>query len=100
MANFKTLWSNKFRYTRLLNRVITVLLRIYLAPKLERLKREKKNYGSGAQKLRLQLQRAKKANAQGYRALKMQLVEKVSKKTKALPDLKSGINELQDIESN
>ncbi|KAG1457883.1 hypothetical protein G6F57_014806 [Rhizopus arrhizus] len=63
MANFKTLWSNKFRYTRLLNRVITVLLRIYLAPKLERLKREKKNYGSGAQKLRLQLQRAKKANA-------------------------------------
>ena len=43
MANFKTLWSNKFRYTRLLNRVITVLLRIYLAPKLERLKREKKS---------------------------------------------------------
>ena len=64
------------------------------------MKSEQIDYGSGAQKLRLQLQRAKKANAQGYRALKMQLVEKVSKKTKALPDLKSGINELQDIESN
>jgi hypothetical protein len=31
-----------FRYTRLLNRVIIVLLRIHLAPKRERLKREKK----------------------------------------------------------
>ncbi|KAG1178872.1 hypothetical protein G6F70_000183 [Rhizopus microsporus] len=38
MANFKTLWSNKFRYIKLLNRVITVLLRIHLAPKHERLK--------------------------------------------------------------
>ncbi|KAG1170597.1 hypothetical protein G6F70_007578 [Rhizopus microsporus] len=64
MANFKNLWSNKLRYTRLFNGVITALLKIHLVPKLERLKREKKNYGSGAQKLRLQLQRAKKANAQ------------------------------------
>ncbi|CEG83401.1 hypothetical protein RMATCC62417_17326 [Rhizopus microsporus] len=42
MTNFKNLWSNKLRYTRLLNRLITVLLRVYLAPKRERLKREKK----------------------------------------------------------
>ncbi|CEG76197.1 hypothetical protein RMATCC62417_11127 [Rhizopus microsporus] len=43
MTNFKNLRSNKFRYTRLLNRVITILLRIHLAPKRERLKREKKS---------------------------------------------------------
>ncbi|ORE08303.1 hypothetical protein BCV72DRAFT_334526 [Rhizopus microsporus var. microsporus] len=40
MISFKNLWSNKFRYTRLLNRVIIVLLRIHLAPKRERFKRE------------------------------------------------------------
>ncbi|ORE01584.1 hypothetical protein BCV72DRAFT_320918 [Rhizopus microsporus var. microsporus] len=38
----KNLWSNKLRYTRLLNRVVTVLLRVHLAPKSERLRREKK----------------------------------------------------------
>ena len=43
MANFKNLWSNKLRYTRLFNGVITALLKIHLVPKLERLKREKKS---------------------------------------------------------
>ncbi|CEJ05260.1 hypothetical protein RMCBS344292_19205 [Rhizopus microsporus] len=87
MANFKTLWSNKFRYTRLLNRVITVLLRIYLAPKLERLKREKKNYGSGAQKLRLQLQRAKKANARRISSIENAASRKSIKKDKSVARL-------------
>ncbi|CAO3684226.1 unnamed protein product [Rhizopus microsporus] len=84
MANFKTLWSNKFRYTRLLNRVITVLLRIYLAPKLERLKREKKNYDSGAQKLRLQLQRAKKANARRISSIENAASRKSIKKDESV----------------
>ncbi|CAO3684672.1 unnamed protein product [Rhizopus microsporus] len=87
MANFKTLWSNKFRYTRLLNRVITVLLRIYLAPKLERLKREKKNYGSGAQKLRLQLQRAKKANARRISSIENAASRKSIKKDESVARL-------------
>ena len=41
MTNFENIWKTKCRYTKMLNRVLIVLLRIYLAPERERKKKER-----------------------------------------------------------
>ncbi|KAL4208516.1 hypothetical protein AB4K20DRAFT_1970171 [Rhizopus microsporus] len=41
MINFENIWKTKYRYTKMLNRVLIVLLRIYLAPERERKKKER-----------------------------------------------------------
>ena len=38
MTHFKNIWKTKYRYTKMLNRVLIVLLRIHLAPERERRK--------------------------------------------------------------
>ena len=41
MTHFKNIWKTKYRYTKMLNRVLIVLLRIHLAPERERKKIER-----------------------------------------------------------
>lgn len=55
-------------------------------------KSEQLNYSSGAQKLRIQLQRAKKTNAEWITITENKASRKASKKMKTFLDLESGIN--------